>query len=196
MARVNEIVNYLSVHMPGELDKIRQRDAQHAEALITDLAGVSSPATKIRAEVAIKALRSLEEKIPPLMARVVIKARKSRERENWAALATMFAGTVAGVSPFFPTYLDWLKVLAPVLTALGSFLTWSSKRETNSIFDQTRGAQVTVLVDAGTSIQQWTTDLVAYLEPSDSIDYTEKAEQIIEQANLLFRDVNRIALDI
>jgi hypothetical protein len=106
----------------------------------------------------------------------------------------MIAGGITALAVFLPPEWLWLKISAAITTLAGSGFAWEAKRRSRLIFQHAPGALAAILVDAGSSINQWIVDLEAFLNPDDPIDYTDRVEKILEQANNLFRELNRAQL--
>ena len=195
MARVNEVINFLERVVPDQLAAMRNRDAAHKAALIPDLAGVTTVATRVRAEATVLALQALQQELPPLLASAIQRMRTLGRREDLAvALTTGAAFLTALLSAWpasWPGAADWAKLGAPLLTGIGGVCTLVTKSKARSMFDLTPGGQAAVLVDAGTTVTQMLRDLAAFLDAKDSTDQSAKVELILDRANTLFRDINR-----
>ncbi|CUI06303.1 hypothetical protein [Massilia antarctica] len=194
MARINEIINFLESNAPAELVRLRSGSADHVRALVPDLGGVASPATLIQAQAALHALRLWAAQLPRLLALEIGRLNRIGRYEDLASLLTMVAGGITAIAAFLPPQWLWLKIGAALATLAGSGFAWEAKRRGRMVFQYAPGALAAILADAGSSVNQWIVDLEAYIDPRDPHDYTSRVEKVLEQANTLFRELNRAQL--
>jgi hypothetical protein len=190
--RIDETINFLEDYFPSDLAELKACNPELVKVLEADWAGVTSPATRLRAEATLRALKGLLPTLAGLLNKTVHRVRAARRAEDAAALVTVASTISTAVLTAIPAVPLWLKLAPAFLAAGASVWTLRSKQLGRTLFDKGIGEQAAVIADAQVAVPQLITDLNAYLDTSDPQDYSARVDGLLERANALFREVNQI----